>query len=139
MFWNESKKLNRELEKELGKLGVGSTSEERGPRPEVHVFDEDFLNPAHAFFYDTFDLHFRDLTEIVIPETVRRHKQTLIGKRSFSVQHNRDFFFNKEKNIIIRNRYFQVLENSLNSNIPYSYKRVKGTNPKSTLSKFDII
>lgn len=84
----------------------------------------DFLEKVE--FDNSFDAPVLDIKELIVPEDVRHTQNRLLKKREFDIAFNRDFFYNRDRNIFLRNRYKRIYEQSISQNTPFVYKRVKG-------------
>ena len=72
----------------------------------------------------------KKFSHIIVPEVNKIENKKLLKKRSWSIAHNRDFFFNKKTGVTIINRYFKILQNQLYQNDYFSFKRIKGAQTK---------
>lgn len=68
------------------------------------------------------EFDFSHLKGLVIPD----FHDAQLQKRNFSVFHCRDFFFNKSRQLLLRNRFFRVLSTRIQPLQSFLYKRVKG-------------
>lgn len=84
----------------------------------------DFLEKVE--FDNSFDAPVLDIKELIVPEDVWHTQNRLLKKREFDIAFNRDFFYNRDRNIFLRNRYKRIYEQSIFQNTPFVYKRVKG-------------
>ena len=93
----------------------------------IFLKSEEFLNKKNNFT--------KNISNLVIPKTKEFKYPKLLKKRNWNIAHNRDFFFNKSKGLMIRNRYFKILKNTFYQNKYFSFKRIKGEKTESNIFK----
>lgn len=81
---------------------------------------------AKIEFDKSFEAPVFNKKDLFIPQTSRKISESCLQKRPFSIAFNRDFFYNKDKHIILRNRYLRTFEHSIDQNKHFVYKRKKG-------------